>query len=73
MKILALLLLNIFLFSTLAYSQEHEDVLHDPSDYDSLTNPYAPGEIEQQEEPQFPTGEENDLSIVDEEVPLEDY
>lgn len=73
MKILAFLILNIFLFSALAYSQEQDDVLHDPSDYDSLTNPYALGEIEQQEDPQFPTGEESDLSIVDEEIPLEDY
>ncbi|MCM2351344.1 MAG: hypothetical protein NDI69_15080 [Bacteriovoracaceae bacterium] len=73
MKIMAFLILSIFLFSSLAYSQENDDALHDPSDADSLANPYAVGEIDQQEEPQYPAGEESDLSIVDEEVPLEDY
>lgn len=73
MKIMAFLILSIFLFSSLAYSQEDDHALHDPSDEHSLANPYSLGESEQQEEPQFPAGEESDMSIVDEEVPLEDY
>lgn len=44
-----------------------------PMHYDEQSSAYAPGEIERQEDMQYPEGEERDWSLGSEDYPIEDY
>ncbi len=84
MKSFLLFSLILLIITTPAFSQNDEtefaeqEMMQDPSNevpmhYDEQPNAYSPGEIERQEDMQYPEGEERDWSIGSEDYPIEEY
>lgn len=78
------LTLILIAFTLPAFSQDYETELSDlemnqdpsieaPVHFDEHTSAYAPGELERQEDVQYPEGEDRDLSLGNEDYPMEEY